>query len=112
MEEHQRLQNDFINLAVHELRTTSQAILGYMELALLDYDANDKEKNIRYLETITRNAERLTRLAGNILIVALENKIMQINKETFKLDELIDNTIEEFNSRLKKILRYKDTDCL
>ena len=110
LETHDKMQQDFINNAAHELRTPSQAISGYTELALLDYDIKDKDKNIRYLEIILRNAERLTRLTEKILSVArIESKILKIDNEFFNLDELISNIIEEFDSRLKK-LRHKDIE--
>lgn len=109
---HDKLQKDFINMAAHELRTPSQAISGYTELALLDYDIKDKDKNIRYLEIILRNAERLTQLAGNILSVArIESKSLKLNKEFFNLEKLISNAIEEFNERLKK-LQHKDIEIV
>lgn len=105
---HDNLQNDFINMTAHEIRTPSQAISGYAELALLDYDIKDKEKNIRYLETISRNAERLSRLTVNILSVArIESKTLKLNKEFFNLDELISTSVEDFNIKLSK-LQHKD----
>jgi len=108
LEIHDNLQNDFINMAAHELRTPSQAISGYAELALLDYDIKDKEKNIRYLETISRNAERLSRLTVNILSVArIESKTLKLNKEFFNLEELISTSVEDFNIKLSK-LQHKD----
>ncbi|MDQ2684561.1 MAG: HAMP domain-containing histidine kinase, partial [Thermoproteota archaeon] len=107
---HDKMQQEFINNAAHELRTPSQAILGYAELALIDYDIKDKDKNIRYLEAISRNAERLTRLAEKILSVArIESNTLKIDKEFFDLGELISNIIEEFDLRLKK-LKHKEIE--
>lgn len=107
---HDKMQQEFINNAAHELRTPSQAILGYAELALIDYDIKDKDKNIRYLEAISRNAERLTRLAEKILSVArIESNTLKIDKEFFDLGELISDIIEEFDSRLRK-LKHKEIE--
>ena len=107
---HDKMQQEFINNAAHELRTPSQAILGYAELALIDYDIKDKDKNIRYLEAISRNAERLSRLAEKILSVArIEINTLKIDKEFFDLGELISNIIEEFDLRLKK-LKHKEIE--
>ena len=108
LQAHDRLQNDFINLAAHEMRTPAQAILGYTELALMDYDVKDREKNILYLETISRNAERLVRLTGNILTTAkIENKRLGLSNDIFDLGKLVSDTIVEFNSKLRK-LQHKD----
>ncbi len=108
LQAHDRLQNDFINMAAHEIRNPSQAILGYAELAIMDYDVEDKEKNLLYLETISRNAERLVRLTGNILTTArIENNRLELRKDIFDLGKLVSNTIGEFNSKLRK-LQHKD----
>lgn len=112
LEIYDKLQNDFINMAAHELRTPSQAISGYAELALLDYDIKDKDKNIRYLETISRNAERLSRLTVNILSVArIESNTLKLNKEFFNIEELIITSIEDFNIKLSK-LQHKDIEVI
>ena len=37
----ERMEKEFINLAAHELRTPAQAILGYTELAMMEYNNND-----------------------------------------------------------------------
>ncbi|MDQ4073402.1 MAG: HAMP domain-containing histidine kinase [Thermoproteota archaeon] len=105
-----RMQKDFINVAAHELRTPSQAILGYAELALLDYNSSEKNQNAEYMERIVRNAERLSRLIGNILSVArIENKSLSLNKKSFDIEELIEDIIEEVRSRVGKI-SHKQTE--
>ncbi|HEY6883621.1 MAG TPA: ATP-binding protein [Nitrososphaeraceae archaeon] len=104
LEINDKLQRDFINNAAHELRTPSQAILGYTELALLDYDANNREKNIENLKTILRQAQRVSRLNEKILDVAkIESRTLKINPEPFNFEELISDTIKEFGSNLKKL---------
>jgi len=40
LKNHDMLQQIFINLAAHELRTPTQSILGYIELAKMDSDYN------------------------------------------------------------------------
>ncbi len=105
-----RMQKDFINVAAHELRTPSQAILGYAELALLDYNISEKNINAEYMERIVTNAERLSKLIGNILSVArIENKCLSLNKKLFDIEELIEDIIEEVQSRVVKI-KHKQTE--
>jgi hypothetical protein len=56
LEAHDKMQREFINIASHEMRTPTQAILGYAEL-LERYPEKREE-----VYTIKRNAERLQRL--------------------------------------------------
>ena len=52
---HDKMQNEFINIASHELRTPAQSILGYAELAKAD--PHYIEKQIQsFIDVIYRNA--------------------------------------------------------
>jgi signal transduction histidine kinase len=60
-----QLQKEFVNVAAHELRTPAQAIIGYAELL-----NNSPNRNFSYEKSLLRNADRLHRLASDILDVA------------------------------------------
>src|SRR5207244_6105843 len=64
-----RMKDEFVALVSHELRTPLTAIRGYLELVLDDRERLDDEHR-RFLEVVTRNAERLLRLVGDLLFVA------------------------------------------
>jgi signal transduction histidine kinase len=84
-------QKEFINIAAHEIRGPSHAIMGYVDL--LHEDPLD---NKRYLESITRNAERLNLLISNILDVSrIDNKMTILKKEKIDLINLINQIIED-----------------
>ncbi|HEU0143208.1 MAG TPA: histidine kinase dimerization/phospho-acceptor domain-containing protein, partial [Nitrososphaera sp.] len=55
LEAHDRMQKEFINVAAHELRTPTQAILGYSELL----ESVSGEHATDMLKALTRNAYRL-----------------------------------------------------
>jgi signal transduction histidine kinase len=62
-------QQEFINIAAHELRTPIMPILGIAEMLDVEYQEQNKQKILvdkGYNETIIRNARRLERLAENI----------------------------------------------
>src|SRR5437867_2864400 len=59
------MQNEFVNVAAHELRTPTQAIVGYSEM--LDQSS---ERNRIYEKAISRNAQKLFTLMSDILDVA------------------------------------------
>ena len=55
-------QQDFINIAAHEIRSPYQAIIGYVEL--LNLEPINRKK---YFDLIAKNAEMLSLLISNIL---------------------------------------------
>jgi signal transduction histidine kinase len=65
-----RMKDQFVSTISHELRTPITAIIGYLEL-MLDGEAGDlTEQQVRFLEIVSRNSERLFRLVNDILTVA------------------------------------------
>jgi two-component system, OmpR family, sensor histidine kinase VicK len=85
---HDKLQEEFINIAAHELRTPIQPILGLAEIL------RSKKESITitnvYLSVIIRNARRLKELTDNILDIArIECKSMTLNKEVVDIDSVI-----------------------
>jgi signal transduction histidine kinase len=97
---HDKLQEDFVNSAAHELRTPIQPILGISEL--LGSKTTDPEQH-RLLCIITRNAKRLQRLAEDMLDVSrIESQNLLLKKERFDLNELIKDIVEELRERLEK----------
>src|SRR5215207_4839098 len=65
-----RLMDEFINIAAHELRTPIQPILGLADHVRSKVNGEEQE----YMEVIMRNARRLQRLTQNILdVTKIEN---------------------------------------
>ena len=62
------LRNDFINSYSHEFRTPIASINGFAEL-LLEKELPEKEQR-QYLEIISEESERLTKLAGNTILLS------------------------------------------
>jgi two-component system sensor histidine kinase VicK len=96
----EHMQRDFINMAAHELRTPTQAILGYSEMAMLDDDYKDFDiKNGRYISTIHRNANRLYSLLEDILnVVRIENHSLVLNKQPVNIFDIIMDVIDDFQN--------------
>lgn len=86
------LQSDFVSNVSHEIKTPLNAIEGYATL-LQDPDSTEEERT-RYTDKILFNTRRLTELVGNVLIISkLESGAVDINKESFRLDEQIRQSI-------------------
>ncbi len=95
------MQQEFINIAAHELRNPIQAILGASAILISKEEGNI----IQYKEIINminRNAKRLQRLAEDILDVAkIDSQNLVLNKIRVNLEELVLNTIDDFRSHIK-----------
>jgi signal transduction histidine kinase len=101
-----RLKDEFINIAAHELRTPIQPILGLSEVirshsrkAGSDTNKEDEE----FLNVIIRNAKRLQSLSTDILdITKIESRSLLVKKELINLHDLILNTIEDYKNQIEK----------
>ena len=92
-----RMQKEFINIASHELRTPTQAILGMS--SLLQYYPEKKDELI---EIIRRNAKRLQTLTNDILdVTRIESQTFQLDKDRFNIYELLSDVIKDFTERIK-----------
>jgi signal transduction histidine kinase len=93
LKESDKMKNEFINIAAHELRTPIQPILGFSDI-LRPKISDDKERE--YMDVIIRNAKRLQRLTENILdVTKIESNRLKLEKERFNLNDVITNTIED-----------------
>ena len=96
LRDHDRMQREFINVAAHELRTPTQAILGYSDLFYLRPESRED-----VIKAIIRNAERLQRLSSDILdVTRIEGHRLALNKEKFNLSEVIASAIEDGERRI------------
>ena len=89
LKEAQKLKDGFINIAAHELRTPIHPILNYSELA---------ERNLidpkTALRTIKTQAERLTKLANNILDASrIESGTSKYDKRKQSINEIISEVV-------------------
>ena len=92
-------QQEFINIAAHELRTPIMPILGIAEMLDLEYQEQNKQEILvdkSYNETIFRNARRLERLAENILDASkIKDNKLKLYIEEFVLNDIILNAIDD-----------------
>src|SRR5713226_353881 len=93
-----KMQQEFINIASHEMKTPTQAILGYSKLI-----QRHPEKREGMLEAIARNAIRLQRLTNDILdVTRIETQSLKLNMERVNLNELISDIIEDYVNEIEK----------
>lgn len=95
---HDKMQKEFINVASHEMKTPTQAIIGFSDL-MQKHPAKREEM----LKAISRNAIRLQRLTNDILdVTRIEGQTLNLYKEKFKLSDLIASVVEDQRSHVEK----------
>jgi two-component system, OmpR family, sensor histidine kinase VicK len=99
---HDRMQREFINIASHEIRTPTQAILGFSQL--LEQNPDRREELISGLR---RNADRLQRLSNDILdVTRIESQTLKLIKEKVNINELV-NVIDDVKNQIRDPYRLK-----
>jgi two-component system, OmpR family, sensor histidine kinase VicK len=105
LKSHDKMKQEFMDIAAHELRTPIQPILG---LAQILKDQISDSTQIRFLDVILRNAKRLQQLQEDMLdVTRIESRSMKMEKETFNLNELIFHVLQDFSDQLNDDTRIK-----
>jgi signal transduction histidine kinase len=92
LKESDRMKDEFVNIAAHELRTPIQPILGLSEIIRPKVNAIDRE----YVDVIVRNAKRLHRLTEEILdVTKIESQSLKLKKEEVNLKDVIETCIND-----------------
>ena len=99
-------QKEFISIAAHELRSPIMPILGMLELIEYEFGETNKTevklKKERF-EILVRNATRLERLVSEILdITRIDDQSLRLNKESFNLNEIVLDAIEDQKTQIEK----------
>jgi signal transduction histidine kinase len=95
LNQHDKMQQEFINIAAHELRTPAQSIIGYAELVKTDPQHLDKQTQ-SLMDGVYRNALRIQKLTKDILdVTRIESDTLRLNKIKFDLKEVILDAIED-----------------
>jgi signal transduction histidine kinase len=105
---HDKMQEEFINIAAHELRTPIQPIIGLSEV-LRSRKRGEIEKveeqiqENELLDVIIRNAKKLVRLSQDILdITKIESQSLLLKKEKFNLNQMILNAVADSRNQITK----------
>ncbi|MGC2574205.1 MAG: ATP-binding protein [Candidatus Nitrosopolaris sp.] len=104
LKESEEVKDDFVHIAAHELRSPIQPILGLADmLRSKKIDGAEAE----YLDMMIRNAKRIQRLTEDILDISrIESKLLDLNKESFNLNDMILSAIMDSKDQIAK--EHKD----
>ena len=91
-----KLKDEFVSLASHELRTPMTVIKSYTWLLLQGKTGNMNAKQIIYLDRVYSSTNRLINLVNDMLNVSrIESGRITIDKKEVNIKQLIDDVITE-----------------
>ena len=102
MEQVERQQREFVANVSHELRTPLTSISGYVE-TLLDHEAGLTPQARVFLETILKNAGRMTRLTEDLLLMArVENSDQELRQVRVPARDLVEDAVRAVRGMLEE----------
>ncbi|HEX9235423.1 MAG TPA: histidine kinase dimerization/phospho-acceptor domain-containing protein, partial [Actinomycetota bacterium] len=105
-----QMKSDFVAIASHELRTPLTAIHGYVTTLARRFDQLPPEEVQRFLETISRQSERMARLVEDLLLVSrIEAGTIRINALPAYLGAVLEDTVESLGPAERSRVRLEVT---
>lgn len=100
-----RLKDEFISVASHELRTPVTSIKGLLEVLVDEQSGTLTEEQSRFLEIIVKDTNRLDRLVGNLLDVSrIDSRSIGLERVEFNLSDAVEAVISELGSEIARKL--------
>ncbi|OQY09381.1 MAG: hypothetical protein B6I29_03535 [Marinitoga sp. 4572_148] len=97
-----KMKTEFLSTISHELRTPLAAIKAYSESIVDSLEMLDEETLKDFMETILNEADHLQNLLDEILDFSrLEMKTLNIKKEKFSINELINEVYNAHKNKAK-----------
>lgn len=95
LEEIDRLKDEFISMAAHELRAPVTALVGYLEMLASEISPEEKEKIKEDLEILNSLISDLNNLIEELLDVSrIEQGRLKIEVNEINVNEIIENVIK------------------
>jgi PAS domain S-box-containing protein len=92
-----RMKDEFVSTAAHELRTPLATIIGYADLLTMDNDFSS-EQQAEFLQHILKKAERLGDIVSNLLDISRieSGEGLQLNLKPHRPDTLCEEVVKNF----------------
>jgi len=98
-----RMKDEFISTAAHELRTPLATIIGYADLLLME-NSYGPEQQTEYLQQILKKAERLGEIVSDLLDISRfeSGEGEQLDQKPGQLDNLCDEVVKGFRLQISE----------
>lgn len=98
----EKRKDDFVNMASHELKTPITSMMLYIDSLLLQIKKYRDTRADKTLNSIKYQTIRLKELVSDLLDVSrLQTGKMNFNIEEFKLDSLVEETVDQLRGSMK-----------
>lgn len=88
-------KDDFITMASHELKTPVTSIKAFNQILKKYYDDPTESEQVRYLEKMERQIDKLTKLISHMLDVSkIQQGKLEYVDEVFMVDDVIADIVE------------------
>lgn len=102
------MKSELVSTVSHELRTPLSSVLGFTEMLLMRELKPEKQK--KYLETIFKEAKRLTNLINDFLDVQrIESGKQEYNMEALTINKVLIEVIETFRHEKQHPIYLEDS---
>lgn len=99
-----KLKDEFVSLASHELKTPMTAIKSYLWMAIAGKGGPLTEKQLYYLERSYKSTDRLIKLVNDMLNISrIESGRLTIIMQEVNLDQLIQEILDEILPRTQEV---------
>ena len=109
-----QVRRDFVANASHELRTPMAIINGYLENLLDDNLLEEPETARKFLETMNKHGQRISRLIEDMLVISKmeSGDAMLLNLEEFRIKECVQDVCDRLEPMISKQKAVVDIDVI
>ncbi len=97
-----RLKSEFVSTVSHELRTPMTSIKGYADLMLMGAAGSLTDPQVRYMQVIKNNADRLHMLVNDLLNISrIETGKTTLDLRPLDIPQIINQVLEHVHGRIQ-----------
>jgi signal transduction histidine kinase len=90
-----RMKSEFVSTVSHELRTPMTSIKGYADLILMGAAGPMSDPQLRYMQVIKNNADRLSMLVNDLLDISrIETGKTELDLRPLDIPQIIEQVVE------------------